>query len=61
MRDIKAEPYKIKAVETIKMLNSKKREQVLKRAGFNTFFIPLEDLYIDLLTDSGTLISSEVL
>ncbi|MEC2709595.1 tyrosine phenol-lyase [Bacillus thuringiensis] len=56
----KAEPYKIKSIESIQILNKQQRKQVLKRAGFNTFLIPSQDVYIDLLTDSGTSAMSDL-
>jgi len=48
------EPFKIKVVEPIKFTTEKEREEILKRAGYNVFNIPAEDVLIDLLTDSGT-------
>ena len=49
-----AEPWRIKMVESLKMLSREERTAKIAKADYNLFNLAAEDVYIDLLTDSGT-------
>ena len=54
MPSLSPEPWRVKVVEPIRRIGRAEREDRLRRAGYNVFGIASEDIYIDLLTDSGT-------
>ncbi len=59
MQNTQPEPWRVKVVERIRRIDAGAREERLRRAGYNVFGIASEDIYIDLLTDSGTCAMSD--
>ncbi|MDR3572632.1 MAG: tryptophanase [Anaerolineaceae bacterium] len=54
MNQYPAEPFRIKMVEPIRLISKEDRLSAMQKAGYNLFSVRAEDVFVDLLTDSGT-------
>ena len=54
MANYPPEPFRMKMVEPISLINREAREEAIRLAGYNVFGLRAEDVFIDLMTDSGT-------
>ena len=53
-KEIPIEMHKIRIVQKVKLLPAQQRLQAIEEAGYNTFLLRSRDIFLDMLTDSGT-------
>ncbi|MFW5924863.1 MAG: tryptophanase [Myxococcota bacterium] len=59
-RETVAEPYRTKVVEHLRLPDRPERERILRQAHYSPVFLNSSDVYVDLITDSGTGAMSDV-
>ena len=53
-KEVPVEMYKIKIIQNINLIPAAERLKAIEAAGYNTFSLRSKDVFIDMLTDSGT-------
>lgn len=53
-KDIPLEMHKVKVVQSISLVPVERRLEAIREAGFNSFLLKTNDIFLDMLTDSGT-------
>jgi len=53
-KDIPLEMHKVRIVQSLKLVPVERRLEAIRSAGYNTFLLGTEDIFLDMLTDSGT-------
>ena len=53
-KEIPLEMHKVRIVQSIKLVPIERRLEAIREAGFNTFLLGTKDIFLDMLTDSGT-------
>ena len=53
-KDIPLEMHKVKIVQSISLVPVERRLEAIREAGFNSFLLKTKDIFLDMLTDSGT-------
>lgn len=53
-KEIPLEMHKVRVVQKLNLLPIEERKKAIENAGFNTFLLQNKDVFLDMLTDSGT-------
>jgi tyrosine phenol-lyase len=53
-KELPLEMHKVRIVQSIKLVPIERRLEAIREAGFNTFLLGTKDIFLDMLTDSGT-------
>jgi tyrosine phenol-lyase len=59
-KDLPLEMHKVRIVQSLKLVPIERRLEAIKEAGYNSFLLGTKDIFLDMLTDSGTNAMSDV-